>query len=76
VLHLQKAKKWFEVQRNIKVNDLVLIVDESTPRSLWPLGIIQDVKLSGDGMVRTVHVRTKTSVLVRPISKIVLLEGH
>lgn len=73
---LQKVNKWHNVQVNLKVNDLVLVVDECTPRGLWPMGIVTQVKTSKDGLVRTVHVRTKSTVLVRPISKIVLLEGH
>ena len=71
---LQRRHKWLESRKNVKPGDLVLIVDENTPRSLWPLGIIVDVKYSRDGLVRTVRVRTKSTVLTRPVTKIVLLE--
>lgn len=36
---LQKTTKWQEVQRNVQVNDVVLIVDDHTPRTLWPMGL-------------------------------------
>ena len=73
---LYKASKWSDLYRNLSVNDLVLVVDESTPRGLWPMGIVTNVKLGEDGLVRTVTVRTKATQIVRPISKIVLLEGN
>ena len=62
-------------KRNVKENDLVLLVEDSMPRGLWPLGVVVSVKRSQDGLVRTVDVRTKSTRLTRPISKIVFLEG-
>lgn len=72
---LQKRQKWLDKSRNLKISDLVLVMDENVPRWLWPLGSVVDVKCGRDGLVRTVHVKTKSSVLVRPVTKIVLLEG-
>lgn len=72
---LQARQKWSKPQRNFEVGDIVLVVDESTSRSLWPLGRVVDVlRNSKDGYVRRVLIRTKSTVLQRPISKIVLLE--
>ena len=73
---LQKRHKWTDRHRNINLNDLVLICDENTPRSLWPLGIVVDVTQGRDGLVRSVKIRTKSTILVRPITKVVLLEGE
>ena len=73
---LQRRKKWSDCKPNVTVGDLVLLCDEHTPRSLWPLGVIQLVHTSQDGLVRTVEVRTKSSVFARPITKIVSLEGY
>ena len=54
----------------------MLVVDEKSPRNSWPLGLIQEVKPNkGDGLVRRVPLKTNTSVLERPINKIVLLEA-
>ena len=58
------------------MNDVVLIVDNNLLRNLWLLGRVVEVhKSSQDGRVRSVKVKTKSSVLERPIDKLVLLEG-
>jgi len=73
---LQERQKWSRVSRNFAVGDVVLLVDENLPRSSWPLGRILEVfPNQKDGLVRSVRVKTRTSVLVRPIDKIVLLEA-
>jgi len=73
---LQERQKWSRVSRIFAVGDVVLLVDENLPRSSWPLGRILEVfPNQKDGLVRSVRVKTRTSVLVRPIDKIVLLEA-
>ena len=71
---LQSRNKWRNVETNVKVGDVVLLCDENTPRPLWPLAKISDVKIGRDGLVRTVVVKTKCSELVRPVTKIISLE--
>ena len=39
------------------------------------MGIVKDVYPGSDGLIRSVKVKTKVTELVRPIVKIVLLEG-
>lgn len=54
----------------------MLVLDENTSRSSWPLGRVLEVyKNSIDGLVRFVKVKTRTSELVRQVVKIVLLEA-
>ena len=72
---LQKRVKWRDKNRNISVGDLVMVMDENTPRHVWPLALVKGVNTSHDGLVRSVQVRTRTSDLVRPITKLVLLEA-
>ena len=72
---LQRVSKWHERRENLKVNDVVLVVDEQTPRGLWPLGIVIGVRTSKDGLVRAVRIKTKSTELLRPITKVVLIEG-
>lgn len=67
--------KWQYTKSNVKVGDLVLIAGENTPRGLWPLGLVVEVYEGDDGLVRSVKVKTKCTHLVRPITKIVMLEG-
>ena len=73
---LQERQKWQRSTSNFDVGDIVLVVDEKSPRNSWPLGRILEVKPNkGDGLVRRATLQTKTSVLERPIDKIVLLEA-
>ena len=63
-------------RRNFAVGDIVLVVDENSPRMSWPLGRILRVKHnSKDGYVRRVILKTKSAVYERPVDKIVLLEA-
>ena len=82
---LQPRQKWLKEQRNFKVGDIVLIKDGDLfgARNNWPLARIIEVYPNKDGLVRSVklHVSTKdlkgkTTQLKRPITKLVLLEGH
>ena len=71
---LQHRHKWLLKKRNPAVNDLVLIVDNSVPRCLWMLGRVTKVFPGQDAFARTAEVKTKNSVLVRPVTKLCLLE--
>jgi hypothetical protein len=73
---LQRRQKWMNPRRNFVPGDVVLLVDETSPRSSWPLGRILRVKPNTkDGYVRRVILKTKSTVLERPVDKIVLLEA-
>lgn len=72
---LQERQKWQRSTSNFEVGDIVLVVDEESPRNSRPRGRILEVKSNrGDGLVKKATLRTKASVLERPIDKIVLLE--
>ena len=73
--NLQIRSKWGQIEQNIKVDDLVLLMDEKSPRSSWPMGKVIEAIKGRDNLVRTVIVRTKNNVLTRPITKVVLLES-
>jgi hypothetical protein len=72
---LQKRQKWNKPRRNFQLGDIVLIVDENYPRCSWPLGRITEVKSGKDGYVRRVSLKTKSTILERPINKIIFLEA-
>ena len=72
---LQERQKWHEVKRNIKIGDVVLIVDSNAPRNSWPMGVIVETMPDSLGLVRQVKEKTVTNILVRPIDKLcVILE--
>ena len=72
---LQLRQKWTKTERNLKVGDIVIIIDENAPRNTWSLGRIEETFPGADGLVRTVKVKTKTSTLIRPVHKLCLLEA-
>ena len=60
------------------MNDIVLLLDEDMSRSLWPLAQVLEVYSNcKDGLhvVCSAKVRTKMSVLVQPMDKIVLFQA-
>ena len=73
---LQIRQKWRKQHRNFAVGDVVLILDDKTPRSSRPIGRVLEVHVnSNDGLVRSVKLKTRNSELIRPITKIVLAVG-
>ena len=73
---LTLRQKWFTVQRNLQVDDIVLIVDDTAKRNLWPLGVIVDTHADSHGHVRRVSVRKASGVVLqRDVRKICLLEA-
>ena len=73
---LQQRQKWSKPQRNLAVNDIVLLLDENTPHSVWLLGRVLEVNSNRkDGLLCSAKVKTRMSVYVRPVDKIVLLEA-
>ncbi len=74
---LTERRKWTERKRNVQVGDLVLLVDENTPRGGWPTGRVIETTTSsplGAETVRSVKVRTETGEYRRPITKLCLLQ--
>ena len=74
LLNLQNRQKWDRKQENFRVGEIIILVDTSIPRSQWPLGIVQKVIVGRDGLVRELDVKTKSTTLRRPISRVVRLE--
>jgi transposase InsO family protein len=71
-LHLRQ--KWLNPQRNVQVCDVVLVGDKKIGRGQWPLAIITKVFPGRDNKIRTVELKTKDSVIVRPVVDVCLLE--
>ena len=69
-------QKWFQRLTNLRVGDLVLVIDPDAPRWDWKLGRIEAVHPGKDGLVPVVDVRTRGVVEQRPISRISLLESE
>lgn len=74
---LQERQKWMKIRRNFKIGDIVVVVDPTAPRGSWPLGKVLDISADAGGLVRSVKLQTKTSVIERPVTKLChLLESE
>lgn len=84
--NLQIRQKWERSSRNLVVGDVVVISDESLPRSQWSLARVVEAKVDEDNLVRKVRLLVGSSALddkgrrheacsylERPIHKLVLI---
>ncbi|XP_077968353.1 uncharacterized protein LOC120334750 [Styela clava] len=67
---ITQRSKWTKGRDNFKVDDMVLLVDESIPRGRWTVGRVINTFADKHGLVRSVLVRTGTNVVRRPITKL------
>ena len=70
---LQQRQRWQQPGRNVQNGDVVLIADETAPRCSWLMGRVLETYPDNQGFVRSVKVKTATSTLIRPITKLCLL---
>ena len=86
LLNLQQRQKWHKTRRNAKINDVVIVKDDTAPRNEWKLAKVTDVYPGEDGCVRKLQLLignaalddkgkrlTKPVYLERPIHKTVTL---
>ena len=70
---LQERQRWTQIKKNLSTGDVVMIMDESAPRSSWLLGRVSRIIPDANGLVRCVPVKTKTNTLGRPVDKLCLI---
>lgn len=70
---LRQRSKWNHNSCNVKLNDVVLIMENNLPPNSWYLGRITKLHPGPDGLVRVVTLKTKSNEFQRPITKIVPL---
>lgn len=72
---LQQRQKW---QKEVKYNvgNLVLIIDEQKPPSLWNLGRIITIHPGMDDLTRVVTIKTANGEMQRSITKICMLPNE
>ena len=70
-----KGKKWLLKRPNLQVGDVVLVVDDESPRGELPTGLVIEVRKHESGTVRSAYVRTGPKTTYhRPVAKLCLLE--
>ncbi|XP_046142834.1 uncharacterized protein LOC123988088 [Osmia bicornis bicornis] len=70
---LQTASKWQALRNGVQLGNLVLIKDERTPPSKWPLARVTQLHPGRDNLTRVVTLRTASTTLTRPITKLCVL---
>jgi len=70
VSNLQGRVKWKTTQKNIKINDLVLLQDDNLSPLKWKTARVIDVHAGKDGLVRVVTLRTANNIVKRSIAKL------
>lgn len=63
LLSLQQRSKWNKDRRNAKVNDIVLLQDDGTPRNQWKLAKVVEVFQGADGRVRKLKLLLSDTTL-------------
>ncbi|GFV64388.1 integrase catalytic domain-containing protein [Trichonephila clavipes] len=70
---MQQSYKWTFEKNNIKVGDLLLLIEENFPSCKWLLGRIIQVYLGDDNKIRVVKEKTQFSTCKRAVSKVCVL---
>ena len=68
---LQNRQKWVRPKRNITVGDIVIIKEENQPRGSWVMGRVIETEPDKEELVRSVTVKTSTTIIRRPVHKLV-----
>ena len=63
LLNLQQRQKWHKKCRNAKIEDVVIVKDDTAPRNQWKLARVIDVYPGADGHVRKVKLLIGDSTL-------------
>ena len=72
--HTYPSEKWNVQNRNVKVNDFVIVSGSNTVRGKWNTGKIVEVFQGDDGLVRNVKVKATAGVYSQPmLSKICVI---
>jgi hypothetical protein len=78
---MTSTPKWHEFVKNLKVNQLALVISPKTDQCCeWPQGIVHECIANAEGAVRRVRLRILTAkgeehvFLERPIRQIILLD--
>ncbi|XP_055711312.1 uncharacterized protein LOC129806617 [Phlebotomus papatasi] len=70
---LQQRAKWTRDYSNVKIGDVILLLDETQMGNKWILGQVEDIHPGRDGRIRVLTIRTTKGTYTRPITKVARL---
>ena len=71
---LTTRRKWTEDGENIRPGALVLIAEDNVPRGMWSMARVLRPIVGPDGRVRSAVVKTACGELIRPATRLCVLE--
>ncbi|XP_043267674.1 uncharacterized protein [Venturia canescens] len=69
----QAISKWHHPSHDIRVGSMVLLMNENMSPTKWPRARVTQLHPGKDGLTRVVTLKTVTTTLTRPITKLALL---
>ena len=72
---LRQRRKWHSTVDGIEVGNMVWILENNTPRGIWPVGRVQKVNKGKDNVVRSCLVKTTKGDFVKPAIKLSLISN-
>lgn len=69
----QVRTKWYDIKKNLKTGDMVVIMKEHSLPAQWIIGKVIEVYPDRNGLVRSARIKTPTGELERPVNKLVFL---
>jgi hypothetical protein len=64
---LAPRTKWYKIFPELKVGDVVLVIEEGIPRGQWKIAVVEETKKSVDQIVRSAKIRMNGKLFDRPI---------
>ena len=74
MVELNRFRKWTEIQRNVKIGDVVLVAEDNVRKNQWEMGRVIETFKSKDDLVRSVLVKTAAGTRKRAIHKLRMVE--
>lgn len=71
--NLQKKQIWRHAEPNVHIGQIVLIAEDNIAPTHWLIGKITKTFPGQDGLIRSVELQCKKSILTRPIHKLAIL---
>ena len=72
--YIGSRHKWFSKEKNLKEDDVVIVIDPDARRRDWKVGRILRTYPGADSLMRVVDVKVGDKILKRPITKLSPLE--
>lgn len=70
---LQARQKWTKDREGLVTGTVVMIVDQSLPRAMWPVGRVEKTIPGSDGRVRAAEVSVQGKTYTRPVARLIEL---